>query len=379
MHAMTSNQTFRALAAMLLIPLAACSAGENEASPQKEMTPRAVTTATVQLRQMSGEFATSGLLVAREEAAVGSELSGYRVAGLFADESDWVNRGQAMVRLDDTLLRSRIAQQRAAVAQAQAQAARAQGEADRVKGLDGEGILADEQIQQRRFEARSAGAAVDVQREQLKGLETEASRLIIRAPVSGMVLERTVRPGQIAGAGGEPMFRILRDGLVELAAEFPEDALRGVKAGMPARVIFPSGTEILGTVRIVSPRVDPQTKLAAVRIRLPRHDELRVGGFAKGVLQRDVAPVPAVPEKAVQFEAGGPVVTVIGADNRARRVSVKIGARANGWAELVEGPQPGTRVALGGGAFLLDGDPVALAPPASPSPARPAARGEPAR
>jgi HlyD family secretion protein len=66
-----------------------------------------------------------------------------------------------------------------------------------------------------------------------------------------------------------------------------------------------------------------------------------------------------LPEKAVQFEASGPLVTVIGADNRAKRVPVRTGARGGGFVELLKGPSPGTRVALGGGAFLLDGDLVA--------------------
>ena len=119
---------------------------------------------------------------------------------------------------------------------------------------------------------------------------------------------------------------------------------------------MPGGETFPGEVRLISPRIDPQTKLGRVRVRLPVDPSLRAGGFASASFQREAQPVPAVPEKAVQFEASGPLVTVIDADNRAQRMSVRTGARADGYVELIEGPAAGTRVALGGGAFLLDGD-----------------------
>jgi HlyD family secretion protein len=48
----------------------------------------------------------------------------------------------------------------------------------------------------------------------------------------------------------------------------------------------------------------------------------------------------------------------VGADKRVRAQTVRTGIRAAGWVELIDGPTAGTRVALGGGAFLLDGDVV---------------------
>lgn len=189
--------------------------------------------------------------------------------------------------------------------------------------------------------------------------------MTVRAPVAGVVLERTVRPGDVAGAGGDPMFRIARDRLIELDAEVAEDALAAIQIGTKVSVTLPTGVALEGTVRLISPRVDPQTKLGRVRVALPIDPALRPGGFARASFQRDVQPVSAVLEKAIQFEASGPLLTVIGANNRAQRVQVRTGARADGYVELLEGPLPGTRVALGGAAFLLEGDKVAPTPAAA--------------
>ena len=59
---------------------------------------------------------------------------------------------------------------------------------------------------------------------------------------------------------------------------------------------------------------------------------------------------------------------VIDAQNRVHRVPIQTGQRAQGYVELIQGPPAGSRVALGGGAFVLDGDKVQVAPAAPASP-----------
>jgi HlyD family secretion protein len=359
--------------AALLAFTGACSKKPAPADPAaKAPVARAVTVAQIVLRPLAGTFVASGLLVPREEAAVGSELSGYRVAAVLHEEGAFVKKGEPLAHLDPGLLQAKIAQAAASVEQAKAQAAQARSEAARVAGLDGTGILSDEQINTRRSQAKSANAAVAVVEAQLNDLSTQKRRMVIRAPISGTVLQRSVRPGDIA-TPTQTMFRIARDGLIELDAEVPEDALARVTGGNTVTVTLPSGTVLVGEVRLISPRVDPQTKLGRVRVSLPRSADLRAGGFARAEFTRAATPVPAVPEKAVQFEASGPLLVVIDQSNRAHRVAIKTGARADGFVAIDQGPPVGTRVALGGGAFLLDGDLVEPVAPAEPQPATPAA------
>jgi len=96
---------------------------------------RTVRVARVESRPMEGGLTASGLLISREEAAVTSDLSGYRVAKVYFDQGAWVKAGQPLVQLDDSLLRAQIAQQAAQTEQAQEQA-------KRVAGLDSEGVAA---------------------------------------------------------------------------------------------------------------------------------------------------------------------------------------------------------------------------------------------
>ena len=111
-------------------------------------------------------------------------------------------------------------------------------------------------------------------------------------------------------------------------------------------------------VRFVSPRVDAQTKQGHARIALPVRSDLRTGGFARAVFGGAGAAAKVAPEAAVHFDASGAYVMTVDAQNRVHHINVTTGQRSQGMVELVDGPPVGSRVALGGGVFLLEGDKV---------------------
>jgi len=368
----TNTMTNWALAAALMLALVAggCAKKAAVAAPPP---PRAVNVALIETRTLAGGLETSGLLVSREEAAVYAEtpLAGYRVARVYVEPDAHVTSGQPLVQLDDTLLRSQIAQQVALVAQQQVAAEQAAEQSQHVAGLEGKGVLSTEQIDQRKYQARSARAALDAQTAQLRDLQTRDARMTIRAPVGGLVLDRTVRPGDVAG-GANPMFRLARDSLVELEAQVAEGDLAGIKVGDAVQVTLPDGAIVQGAVRLIYPAVDPQTKLGKVRVSLPVRPDLRPGGFGRATFTGQARSVEAAPETAVRYDADGASMMVVGPDNRVRQVAVKLGQHVGGYVELVQGPPVGARVLLGGSTFVLPGDevkPAQLRSDQSPAPA----------
>ncbi len=355
---MTRRPAFALLlvAAAAIVPVAACHRPASGAAKAASTAPT-VTVAAVRRAELRGGLEASGVLVSREEAAVNTELNGYRVAQVFVDQGASVSAGQPLAKLDDTLLRSQIAQQRAVVTQQKVAAERSAEEARRVQGLDNAGVLPQEQIAERRLAARTSQAVVAAAQAQLDDLLTRQGLMTVRAPVGGVVLSRAVRPGDVAGPTNT-MFRIARGAIVELNAEVPEGDLGGVHAGDSAAVRLPSGATVTGVVRLVSPEVDANTKLGRVRVTLPVRSDLRPGGFARASFAGAVHPAVVAPESAVRFDADGASVMVLGDGDHVRRTLVRTGLRQNGLVELLSGPQPGARVLLGGGAFVLDGDAV---------------------
>lgn len=348
----TSWRSAAALALTLTLPLAACHKPQAASQPQA----RSVTVATVSLQTLPGGVEAPGVLVSREEAAVNSELAGYRVAQVYVEQDALVKKDQPLARLDDTLLQSQIAQQTALTAQQQVAADQAKEEADHVAGLDGQGVLSAEQIDQRRFQALSAHAALEAQSAQLRDLQTREALMTVRAPVAGLVLERNVRPGDLSTAGATPMFTMARDGLIELEANVAEADLFGVKVGDKVRVTLPDGTSVQGQVRLIMPSVDPQTKLGKVRISLPSGPRLRPGGFGRASFTGSSRAVSTVPETAVRYDADGATVMVVDETDHARQTRVVTGQHAGGLVELIKGPPLGARVLRSAAVFVLDGD-----------------------
>lgn len=339
----------------LIFALLLAGCGSKEAK-REDLPPQTVTAAVVSRQDVAGALTAAGRLVPREEMAVAADLSGFRVARVLVEEGARVRAGQVLAVLDDSLLRSQIDQIRATLSQQQVAADQAAAQAARVEGLDGQGVLSKEAIDTRRFAVRSSRAAAASTRAQLNDLLTRQSHLQIRAPADGVVLERTVRPGDTS-ATGTTMFRLARGSLIEFYAELPQGDIQLISVGDPAEVVLASGRKLAGTVRLVNMRVDAQTGLTVARIALPVDSELRQGGFAEARFTRNFS-VLAVPEAAVHFDADGASVKVIDKDDRIRRVTVRTGRRASGQVEIVSGLGEGSRVAVKGSAFVLNGDKV---------------------
>ena len=344
-----------------LLPLVAVLALAGCHKPPPKVTEaqnsRAMRVVAIEPQLIAGALTASGDLVSREEAAVFPEVSGYRVSRVLVDVGDHVKKGQTLVDLDPALVQAQLAQAEAIAAQAQVQAQQAADQANRVKDLDNAGVLSQEAIDQRRFQARAAQATAAAQAAALKDLRTRVSKLSVTAPVAGLILERTVRPGDMSAAGGAtPWFRIARDGEVELSAQVSEEDLASIRPGQHAQVTLPGGDVVTGVVRLVSPQIDPQSKLGAVRVHLPVRPDIRAGGFAQAVFGEASSKVLAAPETAIRYDADGASVMVVGPDNRVKKAAVQTGQRGGGLVQLVKGPPAGSRIVLNAAAFLLDGD-----------------------
>lgn len=318
---------------------------------------KTVSVVTIASRAIEGGLIASGSLVPREDTAVFSDLNGFRVAAVFVEEGVWVAGGQPLAQLDDTLLRSQLEQQAALATQLEVQAERAEAEAARVKDFDGASVFAQEQIDARRFAAKAARAQANAQAASARDLRTREERMTIRAPYAGLVIERNVRVGDLGG-GGNAWFRIAKDGQIELAADVSENALSRLQVGAVARVTLADGTEVDGSVRLISPRVDANTKLGKVRIQLPVTESIRAGGFARASFTGVSVAPQAVPETAILFDADGAAVMLVGEDNRITRVPIVTGQRGGGYVELVNGPPVGSRVVAKAATMLVSGDTV---------------------
>ncbi|THF61138.1 efflux RND transporter periplasmic adaptor subunit [Pseudothauera nasutitermitis] len=184
------------------------------------------------------------------------------------------------------------------------------------------------------------------------------ARRSFAAPVSGVVLEREAVAGMRFEAG-RTLLRIADLSSVWVLAEVYEHDLARVRPGQPATVRLDAwpGEDFAATVDYLYPTVDPATRSARVRLRLPNADgRLRPGQFARVHLATgEAAPVLAVPDSAVLDGGERQSVLVEEGEGRFRPQAVRIGRRDPEWVEILDGLEDGARVVVAAN-FLIDAE-----------------------
>jgi HlyD family secretion protein len=378
-----------ALVVSLAAPLAAqaqtAEAAEPAADAAAPVLPAIAVVAAVD-RPMVETVLASGLIGPVEEVNVAPLIEGQPIEALMVDVGDTVAEGEVLARLSVTTLElqksqftASLAAARATIAQAEAQLLDAQNTAaeamrvnDRTAALRAQGAASQAAADTASANMVSANARVSVAQQsleasranlalveaQLANVELNLQRTEVRAPVSGKITARNATLGSVATAAGTPMFTIIRDGALELRADVAETDLLQLTVGQKAELTLVGASAALtGSIRMVEPTIDTQTRMGRVRIAIDDSESVRMGMFAEArIITRESAGV-AVPVTAVNMTADGDMVMVV-ADGEVARVPVTTGIRDGAWVQVTEGLKAGDTVVQKAGAFVRPGDRV---------------------
>jgi HlyD family secretion protein len=248
----------------------------------------------------------------------------------------------------------------AAVVEAEAALRMAEADLRRATELSRSENVARQTVEQRQATARQAEARLMASRANRDEAQARLAQTRIVAPTDGVVARRTVLLGAVAQPGQE-MFRLIRDGRLELDARVPELDLAGVQPGQAVRV-FHGEREITAQVRALAPVVAGETRLGIVHVALPSDSGLRPGMFARAEILPSETQILTVPQEAVVFRDGRPAAFVLTQDgDRVVLRALTTGQRRDGVVEVTEGLAAGERVVATGAGFLSDGDRVRVA------------------
>lgn len=178
----------------------------------------------------------------------------------------------------------------------------------------------------------------------------------VTAPAAGVVQAVTAVIGATASGRAEPLFRIARQGEMELLAETPAHSLARLAADQSAKIeIIGITGELNGKVRLISNMINPTTQLGSVRLSMGGGQKLRSGAFGRGIVEVARRCGTSVPFSAVSYEQEGTVVQVV-RDNQIESRRVTVGLIAGDDIEIREGLSDGDVVVARAGAFVRDGD-----------------------
>jgi HlyD family secretion protein len=385
------------------LDVAGASTAKSVGKPGTANLPPVVSVTQVKQAEFTETIVVTGTIVPRDEILVAPEVEGVRVLELAVDEGDLVKAGQVMARLSHETLDAQLAQNDANLARAKASMAQArssivQSEArlvearnnfDRAKPLKQSGYLSASTYDTRESAAKTADAQLVSSRDGLKLAEAELAQYEaarrelawkrgntdVKSPADGLISRRSARVGGLAAGAGDPMFRIIARGEIELDAEVPESQMAKLLAGQPAKVSVAGVDPAAAKVRLVSTEIDKASRLGKVRVFLGPNRLFRIGSFGRAVIETAKASGLAVPVSAVVFSGDTAVVQVV-ADNKVISRPIKTGLNSEGLVEVREGLKLGDTVVARAGTFLRDGDVVR---PAIEATAADPAKSEPAK
>jgi len=306
-----------------------------------------VTVATVGQAVWPTLLEASGAIAPWQEAVIGAQVSGLRLADVRANVGDRVQRGQVLAVFDADLLLADQARLKASWQQAEANRQRA-------LQLKGSGGISEQEVLQYETQAEVAKA-------QLRNAELQLRYAQVIAPDDGVITSRQATLGAVSGSGQE-LFRMIRQGRLEWRGELTAAQLAQVQVGQPVQLALPDGTGATARIRQLAPQLDGQTRLGLVYADIAPGSTARAGMYAKGSVTQAESPALTVPTASVVIRDGRSYVPRVTQEQRVALQAVTVGRRQAGAVEIRAGLAQGDQVAVQGAGFLNDGDLVRIAP-----------------
>ena len=336
----------RSLSILLIMLLAACGGGEEK----RERPAPLVVTGAVAEHQFADRYVAVGNANANEQVSVRAPVT-ERITRLGFTDGAYVKRGQTLAVLAQ-------GQETASLASAQARAREAEQQLGRIQELQRRGFATNASLDSQtalaaaaRADAREAGASIGDR--------------VISAPFSGYVSLRRISVGAVVSAGDE-IATVSDIGTIKLDFTIPETMLANIKVGQTITAKAAAYPDVIfsGRIQAIDPVVNVQTRTATLRATIPnRNAMLKPGMLVNVTIESNPRAALAVPELSLVREGDTSFVYVIDAEQKAKRIPVKTGARDGALVEIVEGLTPGQEIVTEGVVKLSDGAKVRVRQP----------------
>ncbi len=293
------------------------------------------------------------------DAILSAQVAG-RLLRVAVREGDVVARDAVLAEIESRGPRDAVRQAEAQLAQARSAKELAGSEATRQEHLVERGINARQLLEQARQGVALADAQVATAKAQLDLSQQSVDRTQIRAPFAGVVVRLYRRTGEVVdGTVATPVLEVADVSSLELAASVPALDLVALHPGQAAILGFDAlaGQSFAGTVKTVSPAIDPTSGLGLVRIALAQSVVRPPLGLAGEAAVTTSEPRPAwmVPAGAVRSSGGAHSEVVVCAAGKATLREVTTGIRRDGFVEILHGVDGSARVVSADVGGLEDG------------------------
>ena len=324
-----------------------CSSDAQSKSPEeeKEVPAVPVEAATVETGEIAAFYTGTASLEAEEEALVVAKTGGI-VIEILAEEGQYVEEGQPLVKLDDERLTLELSRAEAALA-------KLRQDYERNDELFQKSLISAVEYERVKSDYETQKAARDL-------AQLDVTYTTVRAPFSGIISERLIKKGNMV-ATHAPTFRLTNFDPLLAVMHVPERELNKLRKGQRAELRLDAlyGEVFTGVIKRISPIVDPTTGTFKVTIEVrDRSRQLKPGMFGRIRIVYDTrTDVLLVPKEAILAEDDESAVYVV-RDSLAYRQVVETGYSNDEHMEVISGIDAGDIIITTGQNSLRDSSKV---------------------
>jgi len=377
---MTMYARTLAVAGAILL-LSACGKGD-EANAEGAMPPPQVGVVVAKKTTVPLTQDMVGRLAAFRSADVRARVPGVLQKRVYEEGSD-VREGAVLFRIDPAPLQAELGQAKASQAQASANYANSKADADRARQLLPQKFISKSDYDNALAAERSAAAALQAAKAAVDAAQINLGYATVRAPISGRAGKQQVTEGALVGQGTatllttvdqiDPLYVNFSMSVSELARA---RSLQSNGKAPEVKVTLPDGTvyDHAGRLDFSGDIVDPDTGSVSLRAQLPNPDKkLLPGTFVSFAITLGQVPDAfLVPQVAVQRDAQGAYVLVVGQDGNVARKDVDAEVAQGGNWVVTGGLAGGEQIIVSGVQRAQPGQPAKAEPWQAPG-AQPAA------
>jgi len=306
-------------------------------------------------------LSADGTINAKDTANVSAKVNGVAIERILVEEGDRVRVGQVLAVFDTDAMEQQVLQAQADVAEAEATLANASADAARVLPLiDIDAISKQEADRYRTSEVR-ARASLQASKARLSNQLLTLENAKVVAPVSGIISEKLVEVGQVAG--GDPLFTIIKGGVLEWRADIDPKLVGDINVGTPVQVSLPGGDTVMGQVNRIAPTADNNRQIT-IYASLAANSKIRAGMYQTGEFLLGSTRTQTIPNSAVVSNDGYDYVMLVTESTtrddrsmgRIKQQRVTLGERLGESVAVLEPLPSDSRIVKQGGSFLNDGD-----------------------
>ncbi len=288
-----------------------------------------------------------GKIEAVNRSTVSAQTRG-RIQEILFDVDDYVNKDDVLIRMQDKEQRARVDSARASLGEAEARLAKAKQDYERNQDIYEKKLISKSKLDSVTAEYNAAKSRVQAARAKLTEAQQQLEYTLVRAPYSGIVVQRHVEVGEIANVGKQLMTGLSLEKL-RVAVQVPQSRIAAIREQCQAviRTSNRQAGDLVAQCTTIFPFADEASNSFRVRLNLPDGDHKLLPGmlvkvlFATGQVQRLM-----VPSAALAHRSEVTALYIVDQQGVVSMRQVRAGERYQDQTEIVAGLQAGEQIAL---------------------------------